>query len=105
MKLETALRYANEVARRVRSVSGLLAAPLCRSEAVTIKRIWVFGSTAKASITPNDLDLLIEMTSVGRRYTHDQARIDKECYRRYGYLRAPRSDQAALTWLTKECGT
>lgn len=69
LKLATALRYANEISRRVREVNGLLATPLCGHEAVRISRVWVFGSTIKGSLAPNDLDLLIDLHEVGRRFT------------------------------------
>lgn len=101
MKLTTALRYADEVARRVRAVSGLLATPLCGHEAVRIKRIWVFGSTVKGSQAPNDLDLLIDLVEVGRRYSYRQTRVDKTYFRRHGARIAPRSRDAALIWLTR----
>jgi hypothetical protein len=101
MKLATALRYANEVARRVQSVNGLLATPLCSHEAVRIKRIWVFGSTVKGSQAPNDLDLLIDLEEVGRRYSFRRARVDRQYFRRYGCRRSPPARADALKWLTK----
>jgi predicted nucleotidyltransferase len=101
MKIETAIRHANEVARRVREVNGLLATPLCRHEAVRIRRIWVFGSTVKGSNTPNDLDLLIDIEEAGRIFTAKQTKIDKQYFRRYSMRRAPCTINEALKWLTK----
>lgn len=101
MKRERAIRYAREVARRVHAINGLLATPLCLFEAVRIRRIWVFGSTAKGSESPNDLDLLIDLDPCGRRITWRQGRMDKEYYRRYG-IKVPQSSEVdALKWLTK----
>lgn len=101
MKLETALRYARDVASRVHGVNGLLATPLCEHEAVRISRIWVFGSTVKGSPNPNDLDLLIELKECGRFRTRRQARLDKRYFRNYGIRLALPSRDEALKWLTK----
>lgn len=101
MKLETAQRYAAEVAKRVRGVNGVLATPLCDSEAVRIRRIYVFGSTVKGSQHPNDLDLLIDIDECGRRFGWEQARVDKRYYRSCGIRCAPSSVEYALKWLTR----
>ena len=101
MRLQTALRYANEVAARVRAAGGLVATPLCDREAARISRIWVFGSTVKGSQTPNDLDLLIEMRPAGRWRNWRESRVDRRHYRSYGIKRAPSCRDAALIWLTK----
>ena len=101
MKRATALRYAVEIARRVHAVNGLLATPLCDFEAQRISRIWVFGSTAKGSQNPNDLDILIEMRHCGRHRTWKQGKLDKPMYRAGGYRLAACSHQEALKWLTK----
>jgi predicted nucleotidyltransferase len=101
MKLATANKYAREVARRLHSVNGLLATPLCNSEAARISRVWVFGSTVKGSQNPNDLDLLIEIRPVGRRFKAKQARPDRALLRRMGVRLAPSSVEYGLKWLTK----
>lgn len=101
MKLKTALAHAHEIARRVHAVNGLLATPLCEHEAARIRRIWVFGSTVKGSQNPNDLDILIDVQPVGRRYTAKQSTYDRAYRRRYGIRRAPSTENAALIWLTK----
>jgi predicted nucleotidyltransferase len=101
MKRETALRYAHEIARRVRSVNGLLATPLCNAEAVRFKRIWVFGSTVKGSAAPNDLDVLIELAYAGRGRSWQQTKVNKDYLRRYGVRLAPSADDEALKWLTR----
>lgn len=101
MRLQLALRYAAEVARRVHAINGLLATPVCDAEAVRIRRIYVFGSTVKGSQNPNDLDLLIDLQRCGRHRTWEQTKKDKEYYRRHGIKVAPCAEIEALKWLTK----
>lgn len=101
MKLSTALRYAHEVARRARSVNGLLATPRGNMEAVRISRIWVFGSTVKGSLAPNDLDLLIEARQVGRVQNWRRVGVDRRYLRSYGVRKAPDARNQMLIWLTR----
>ena len=101
MKRATAIRYSVEVARRLHSINGLLATPICRNEFVKISRVWVFGSTAKGSQNPNDLDLMIEIKECGRHKTWRQSTVDKRYHRSYGIRAAPESRDYALKWLTK----
>ncbi len=101
MKLQTAIRYAETVAARVRRCGGIVATPLCNKEAVRISRIWVFGSTVKGSQEPNDLDLLIEMEPAGRNFNWRQTKLDKRYHRTYGTKRAPDCRERALIWLTQ----
>ena len=94
MKRATALRMAHTVAARLRAACGLIGTPGTSSEALRVRRAWLFGSTAKGSLSPNDVDILLEMSPVGRRFTtsriakhygvHGGARIDKGYYRRCG---------------------
>ena len=101
MKRTTALRYADEIAARVRSVNGLLSTPLANREAVRISRVWVFGSTVKGSPAPNDLDLLIETKAVGRVRTWKQGKLDRRAVRSFGVRRAISASDEAYKWLTK----
>lgn len=119
MRRETALRYAREIARRVHSVNGLLATPGCSYEAIRIKRMWIFGSTVKGKPDPNDLDLLIEMSGVGRRRIASKRRhkkgftdhtghrplldgmLDKRQLRNYGVTTVKDSREYAFMWITK----
>ena len=102
MKRATALRYAREIARRLHEVNGLLATPVCKHEAVRVRRVWVFGSTAKGAENPNDLDVMIELDCmVGRHRTWRQATIDKEAQRRFGIRVARDNRDVFLKWLTK----
>ena len=101
MKRATALKYSVEIARRVHAVNGLLATPLCSQEAVRIRRIWVFGSTAKGSQSPNDLDILIDCERVGRRFTWQQTKVNKRFLHSYGIKTSQDGENEALKWLTK----
>lgn len=101
MKRTTALRYAREIARRVHAVNGILATPLCGNEAVRISRVWIFGSTAKGSQSPNDLDVLIEIKPCGRHRNWKQGKLDKRYYRYFGVRFCQDSVEYALKWLSK----
>lgn len=102
MKIGTAIRNAMEVARRVRDVNGILATPDCGHDAVRIRRMWVFGSTVKGSLSPNDLDLLIDMQACGRHHIYSRGRkFDKEYRRAFGMKFPPCSRKYALMWLTR----
>ena len=102
MKRATALRYAREIARRLHEVNGLLATPVCKHEAVRVRRVWVFGSTAKGAENPNDLDVMIELDCmVGRHKTWQQTTIDKEARKRFGVRVARDNRTVFLKWLTK----
>jgi hypothetical protein len=101
MKLATALRYADEIAARLRRVNGLIATPLCDWEAVRIRRAWIFGSTVKGSQTPNDLDVLLDLREVGLPRRWRNGKLDKRALRSYGYWRAINSTDEALKWISK----
>lgn len=101
MKIETAIKYANDIAARIQSVNGLLATPLCGNEAVRIRRVWIFGSTVKGSANPNDLDVLIDMSVAGRHFTRRTMPVDKQYLRTYGMKITYCSEWYALKWLTK----
>jgi predicted nucleotidyltransferase len=101
MKRSTALKNATEIARRIKSVNGLLATPLCNREAVRIKRAWVFGSTVKGSGFPNDLDILLELIPCGRIKNWRQAKLDRRYYRSTGIKLAQCSMRETIKWLRK----
>ena len=61
MKRATAIKNLNNIINKVRSVNGIYPTPLCNEEFLKIKRVWVFGSVAKGSDSPNDLDIFIEI--------------------------------------------
>ena len=68
MKRETAIRMAKTVRDRLIQANGLIGTPGCCKEAIRVKRAWVFGSTVKGSQSPNDLDLLLDVSYCGRRF-------------------------------------
>jgi hypothetical protein len=100
MKRDVALRYAELIHRRLKSVNGLLATPLCNFEAVRFRRVWIFGSTVKGSQEPNDLDVLIESYVAGRRRSWQQGTFDKIWKRRHGLMFAKFAGAEAFKWLT-----
>jgi hypothetical protein len=101
MKRARALRYAEEVARRVHSVNGILATPNAGRPAVRISRVWVFGSTVKGSLEPNDLDLLIEAVAVGDPIPWCRGRkLDHYRQRSRGWRTLPDPMHQAFVWLT-----
>ncbi|WP_227430766.1 nucleotidyltransferase domain-containing protein [Psychrobacter sp. I-STPA6b] len=63
MKRATALKNLNRIICKIHSINGIYATPLCNNEFVKIKKAWVFGSVAKGSEAPNDLDIFIEVAS------------------------------------------
>lgn len=101
MKRETALKYSQEIARRVHSVNGILATPLCSFSAVRIKRVWVFGSTAKGKANPNYLDVLIDWEDCGEGRSWRQGKLDKRYLKSYGIRVAIESGDELYKWLTK----
>ena len=61
MKRELAVRYAREIAERLHRVNGIVCTPNTQFDAIAVRRVWVFGSTAKGAMFPNDLDILIDL--------------------------------------------
>jgi hypothetical protein len=66
MKLETSIRNALLVAARIKKCNGLIGTPEASHEALRITRAWLFGSTVKGKLNPNDTDILLESIEVGR---------------------------------------
>jgi len=66
MKRTTAIKNANRIAEKLMSVCGIICTQEAVFDAVRVKRAWVFGSTAKGSAKPNDLDILVEMKVCGK---------------------------------------
>lgn len=60
MKRSTAIKTALEIADRVKKWNGIIGTPECEFTAFRIKRMWLFGSTAKGYENPNDVDILID---------------------------------------------
>lgn len=102
MTRERALRYAREVAARLHRINGIVCTPNCGDEAVVVRRVWVFGSTAKGSRAPNDLDLLIDSRRAGRRWLWLRGRkLDKRYLRSYGIATMPEAERDFRLWLTR----
>jgi len=60
LKRSTAIKTALEIADRVKKWNGIIGTPECEFTAFRIKRMWLFGSTAKGYENPNDVDILID---------------------------------------------
>jgi predicted nucleotidyltransferase len=84
MKHQTAIKNLNIIADKMRRLSGLIGTPDADFEAFKITRAWLFGSVAKGSQSPKDIDILIEGRGVGRRKrTGRFVRINKIEGRKY----------------------
>lgn len=84
MRRETAIRNARQIRDRIAKGGGIIGTPECHNTAVRISRAWLFGSTAKGSASPNDLDILVDMAVCGQhqvakpRKGQRQAKRDKK---------------------------
>jgi hypothetical protein len=101
MKRSTALRYCSEIHQRLIEVGGIVPTPRGEWSNVRVRNIWVFGSTAKGSIEPNDLDLLIRLEECGRRQSWQQVGFDPAYLRRTGIRVARDPRKEALMWLSR----
>jgi len=101
MKRATAIRYCQDINRRLLEVNGTIVTCRGEFEYVAVTKVWVFGSTAKGSESPNDLDLLIQMREGGQLQGVESAGFDPLIFSARG-LKFPRSSRSeALMWLTK----
>jgi hypothetical protein len=101
MRIETALRYAAEIARRLESVNGLIPTPRGCREFYLVKKAWVFGSTIKGSDAPNDLDVLLFAENAGARQQWKTVGLDPSYFRAYGIRQPRRTRSEASMWLRK----
>lgn len=102
MKRSTAIKNINTIIRRVKSVNGLLGTPKHRYDFVKIKRVWLFGSTAKGSTNPNDIDIFVEIINVGPHFSaskHTDRFFDKKFFRCEGVKLLSESSTYAIKWL------
>lgn len=61
MKRSLAVKNLYRVLQRIKNINGIFATALHDHEFVKIKRVWLFGSLAKGSDDPNDIDIFIEL--------------------------------------------
>lgn len=102
MKRSTALKYCVEIARRLREIDGKLLTPGYSHAFVVFEKVWVFGSTAKGSEAPNDVDILIHFGPSGKFLSVDNGGIvDKAYLRRYGIERVHSAEDFSVKWLSK----
>ena len=63
MKLKLAIGYAKRINEKLNNLTeGTLELEGCEYKKIKVEKVWVFGSTIKGSLFPNDLDLLIKST-------------------------------------------
>lgn len=94
MLLKTSINNTLAVVNRIIKLNGIIATPEGHCEAIIVRRIWLFGSTARHKKNPNDTDLLFDLREIGCRKRAGQAargrkqpntaKIDKIYKRRYG---------------------
>lgn len=63
MKRKLALTRLNRMLERLRSINGICATPQYDQPFSKIRRAWVFGSVAKGSEEPNDIDVFVEFVT------------------------------------------
>jgi hypothetical protein len=81
MRRKLALTYANRIARRLCRLGGIVSTPEAfPGDAFVVTAAWVFGSTAKGSQHPNDLDILL----LGRVYRPEGKRRENAKMARAG---------------------
>lgn len=65
MKLKLAISYAKNIHEKLNNLTeGTLELEGCGYKRIKVEKVWVFGSTIKGSLSPNDLDLLIKSNLV-----------------------------------------
>ena len=112
MKRKTALKNLKIIINRIRAINGIFATPKHNFEALKVKRVWVFGSVAKGSLDPNDIDLFVELKGFRRDIkpirrefgggNTGRFKLDYAYYRNHGMYRAKQSDEAFIKWLRKD---
>ena len=97
------------IAERLKSAAGVICTPGTSHEALRVKRAWVFGSTAKGSEHPNDLDIILEMYACGRRFWQKGsvqrrtrpggARLDRAFFLSHRVRKPVSCQEEALRWI------
>lgn len=101
MKIVTAVKYAHEISHRLHEVKGDIITPLGDREGVKVNQVWVFGSTVKGSLSPNDLDLLIDLSGYGKIFRPPERPQAKTPAWAKHYNMCRSSRELALVWLTR----
>jgi predicted nucleotidyltransferase len=99
MKRATALRYAREISQQLHQCHGVIDTALHEFNDVIVHRVSVFGSTAKGSEAPNDLDLMVEF-SYGEKNAGARL-LDRTAKRNYGYWLSESASDAMVHWFRK----
>lgn len=82
MKRQTALRNLDKIIQKVRSINGIYPTPLCDFDFVKVQRMWVFGSVAKGSMEPDDLDIFIELYGHGLSWDQPRLKAKRKVFRK-----------------------
>lgn len=101
MKIETANRYIEEIAKRLVLVNGVIPTPRGEYECLLVKKAWVFGSTIKGSFAPNDLDILLFTETAGLKQKWESVGFDPVQFRNYGIHVARSTRSEAGMWLRR----
>lgn len=101
MKIETALRHAAEIARRLESVNGFIPTPRGEHEFYLVKKAWVFGSTIKGNDSPSDLDVLLFAENAGAQQKWEVVGFSPRYLRSYGIYQTRSTSGEGKRWLRK----
>lgn len=102
MKRSTALRHVQTIVQRLRACNGIVEFPGTSPGAICVRRAWLFGSVAKGSDSPNDVDILLETRRAGNSYRWTKGRrFDKIMYRSTGMRLLPATDREFIIWLRR----
>ena len=100
MKLKTSIRNALKIAERIKHCNGIIGTPEASHEALRITRAWIFGSTAKGKLHPNDTDILIESIEVGR-FNLKNAKKKPKSTMRLGYRYSLNAHDVGYSYLRR----
>lgn len=104
MKRERALRYCREIHDQLVLAGGMLHTPNYSHEHVLFKKVWLFGSTAKGSLSPRDVDILYHIELIGPNFRRNtelvmDTRVSKQRF--WGGDYPMQTSEAAYKWLRR----
>ena len=113
MKRSTALKNLDLIITRLHHVNGIIGTPKYNYDFVWIKRAWVFGSVAKGSESPNDLDIFIEVLNEPKKlkyysnqFKHTDRFTDKTSHgmrlKHAGIIKTKDAIDYAIKWLRQD---
>lgn len=102
MKLQTCLKYAQEIASQMKLNGNIIYTPGCSWEFFKVKSIYLFGSVAKGKINPGDVDIMVDGEVIGKHFNiHKKGtfKIDKDYNRKHNVIRAKPCLEEALRFV------